>query len=374
MTMINSHLVPDSSSYVISTNLALISTRDIVEVLVLLPIKVLWSLTIVKTHLSLLFLINKSLFRVFWYQLPHHSTIMLNLFIFPGFRRDLVFPNAPLQTILWRFVSHSGLNFRMLFLLHRWLLWLFKLWDYACLFVSRYAFSLKCFIYLRHIAVHATQDVLTYESVSDLELSCWASVVNGAVRVAAYLEGFDGFGVVEVAELGAVVGDAILRRIELLRIKLKFVLLALVLLELDCVILLAVVMKLPVWHHQVLQTLLLWTVIVIIFFLVTEIIIFSVFIVQIHFWEAAWLFLVACDVRVLLVVTTTFGSRIQTWTSSLHRVVWLRGHYHVILPFICVELRLLRLLWWCNPLETRNVLRFDVWLSLSADQWILKRD
>ena len=65
MTMINSHLVPDSSSYVISANLALISARDVVEVLVLLPVKVLWSLIIVKTHLSLLFLINKSIFRVF---------------------------------------------------------------------------------------------------------------------------------------------------------------------------------------------------------------------------------------------------------------------------------------------------------------------
>ena len=249
MTMINSHLVPDSSSYVISANLALISARDVVEVLVLLPVKVLWSLIIVKTHLSLLFLINKSIFRVFWHQLPHHSTIVLNLFILPGFRRDLIFPDAPLQTILWRFVSHSGLNFLMFFVLHRWLLWLFKLWDYTCLFVSRCAFSLKCFIYLRHVAVHAAQDVLTYERVSHLELSCWASVVNGAVRVAAYFEGFGGFGVVEVGEFGAIVGDIILRRIELLRIKLKFVLLALVLLELGCVILLAVVMELPIWHH-----------------------------------------------------------------------------------------------------------------------------
>ena len=96
-----------------------------------------------------------------------------------------------------------------------------------------------------------THNVLTHEAVSYLKLSCWASVVNGAVMVAAYFWGFSGFALVEVAQFGAIIGDAILRRIELLRIELKFVFLALVLLDLSCVILLTIVMKLPVRHHQV---------------------------------------------------------------------------------------------------------------------------
>lgn len=125
--MINSHLVPDRSSNVISTNLALISASNIVEVFVLLSIKVLWSLIIVETLLSLLFLIDKSIFSVLRHQLPHHSAIVLQLFVLPGLRRHLVFPDAPLQPILWRFIRHSGLDLLMLFVLHQCLLWLFKL-------------------------------------------------------------------------------------------------------------------------------------------------------------------------------------------------------------------------------------------------------
>ena len=76
--------------------------------------------------------------------------------------------------------------------------------------------------------------------------------MDGAVLVAAYLRGLSGFAVVEVAQFGAVIGDAILRGIELLRTELEFVFRDLVLLDLGCVILLAVVMELPIWYHQVL--------------------------------------------------------------------------------------------------------------------------
>ena len=249
--MINSHLVPDSSSNVIFANLALISAGNIVKILVLLSIKVLWSLIIVKTLLSLLFLIDESIFRVLWHQLPHHSAIMLYIFVLFGLRWHLIFPDASLQPILWRFICHSGLDLLMFFVLYLRCLLLFKLWYYAFLFVPRYALALKCFIYLRHVAVHATQDVLTYETVFDsLKLSSWASVVDGAVRVAAYFKGLgSGFTLVEIAEFGAIVGDTILWRIVLLGIKLKFVFLALVLLELGCIILLAVVMELSIWYH-----------------------------------------------------------------------------------------------------------------------------
>ena len=107
--------------------------------------------------------------------------------------------------------------------------------------------------------------------------------MDGAVLVAAYLRGLSGFAVVEVAQFGAVIGDAILRGIELLRTELEFVFRALVLLDLGCVILLAVVMELPVWYHQVPQALLLWAVGVILVFLVAVALSFSLFVVQIHF-------------------------------------------------------------------------------------------
>ena len=94
--MIISHLVPNSSPNVFSANLALVAACDFVEVLVLLTIKVLWSLSVVKILLSLLFLIDKSIFGVFRHQLPHHSSIVMHLFVLSGLRSNLVFPDAPL--------------------------------------------------------------------------------------------------------------------------------------------------------------------------------------------------------------------------------------------------------------------------------------
>jgi hypothetical protein len=79
------------------------------------------------------------------------------------------------------------------------------------------------------------------------------------------------------------------------------------------------------------------------------------------------------SVRVLSAVATAFHSRIQAWASSLHWVVWLSGH-HVIVTLVCGELGLLRLVLSGATLEARHVLSSDVWLSLSADQRILKRD
>ena len=63
--MIVAHLVPDSGSNVFSSNLALVAACDFVKVAVLLAVKVLWSLTVVKILLSLLFLIDKSILGVF---------------------------------------------------------------------------------------------------------------------------------------------------------------------------------------------------------------------------------------------------------------------------------------------------------------------
>ena len=113
--MIDPHLMPDCSSDVIFANFTFISACDVVKVLVLLAVKVLWSLIIVETLLSLLLLINKTIFGILRHQLPHHTSIVLQHFIRSGFSRHLVLPDAPLQPILWRFICHPGLNLLMFF-------------------------------------------------------------------------------------------------------------------------------------------------------------------------------------------------------------------------------------------------------------------
>ena len=117
--MVVAHLVPDSSSDVFFSKLALVAACDFVEVAVLLTVEVLWSLSVVEILLGLLLLIDESILGVFRHQLPHHSSIVMHLLVRSGLRSHLVFPDAPLQPVLWRFVRHPGLNLPMLLVLHR---------------------------------------------------------------------------------------------------------------------------------------------------------------------------------------------------------------------------------------------------------------